>query len=150
MAKSRTKKLNDRWGAETSAKGTRFKLNRDLGGYHDTKRDAIEIEAPEAETKIKLPAAAELRVAGDLVHLEHVSLGYKKGQTVVEGVNLTLGYGDRVALVGKVNSLMSLGRASSLRTERQGKVDHRQGDQGVPGTAQRKDDHAFGTEDRIL
>lgn len=104
MAKSRTKKLNERWGAETSAKGTRFKLNRDLAGYHATNRDAIEIEAPEAETKIKLPAAAELRVAGDLVHLEQVSLGYKKASVIVEGVNLTIGYGDRVALVGKVRA----------------------------------------------
>lgn len=104
MAKSRTKKLNERWGAETSAKGTRFKLNRDLAGYHATNRDAIEIEAPEAETKIKLPAAAELRVAGDLVHLEQVTLGYKKASVIVEGVNLTIGYGDRVALVGKVRA----------------------------------------------
>lgn len=105
MAKSRTKKLNDRWGAETSAKGTRFKLNRDLGGFHESKRNAIAIEAPEAETKIKLPAAAEMRVAGDLVHLENVSLGYRKGEAVVDNVQLTIGYGDRVALVGKVIDL---------------------------------------------
>jgi hypothetical protein len=31
--KSRQKKLDDRWGLEKSAKGTRFKLNRDLAGY---------------------------------------------------------------------------------------------------------------------
>lgn len=34
MVKSRQKKLNERWGVETSAKGTRFKLNRDMAGEY--------------------------------------------------------------------------------------------------------------------
>src|SRR5690348_5470493 len=76
MVKSRTKKLNDRWGNETSAKGTRFKLNRDLVGFHLTSRNAIEIQEDEVGVKIKLPDVNELKVKGSLIHLENVGFGY--------------------------------------------------------------------------
>ncbi|GAA6024343.1 hypothetical protein JCM8202_003687 [Rhodotorula sphaerocarpa] len=66
MVKSREKKLEERWGAETSAKGTRFKLNRDMAGFHLDRRGAIEIEAPERQVKIKLEDPPPLRTLGDL------------------------------------------------------------------------------------
>lgn len=47
QAKSRQKKLDDRWGLEVSAKGGRFKLNRDLIGWHASRRDDIEVPADE-------------------------------------------------------------------------------------------------------
>lgn len=120
MVKSRTKKLSERWGAETSTKGTRFKLNRDLAGYHFSNRDAIQIEEAEEEVKLRLPEAARVKVAGNLVHMEEVVLGYwpavrsnsrvaKEAVIVVEKVTLTLGPKDRIALVGRV-SLFSYSR----------------------------------------
>ena len=41
---SRKWKLQDRWGVEESAKGHRFKLSRDMVGYHHTRRAAVEHE----------------------------------------------------------------------------------------------------------
>lgn len=102
MVKARTKKLEDRWGIERSAKGTRFKLNRDLPGYHQTSRAAIEIEGPEKAAVIRLPEAPALKTLGSLFSIEGVSVGYK-GKAVVEGVTITLHQGGRVALVGAVS-----------------------------------------------
>ncbi|GKT92971.1 ABC transporter [Colletotrichum tofieldiae] len=47
QAKSRQKKLDDRWGLQVSAKGGRFKLNRDVVGYRLISRDEIEIPQDE-------------------------------------------------------------------------------------------------------
>ncbi|WVQ84280.1 hypothetical protein IAT38_006432 [Cryptococcus sp. DSM 104549] len=105
MVKSRTKKLEERWGNETSANGTRFKINRDLAGFHNSRRNAIEIRAEEAEVRMRLPPSAELRSEGTfMVSLENVSAGYgKKGRekVVVEGVNLVIAHGETVAFVGR-------------------------------------------------
>lgn len=116
MVKTRTKKLTERWGAETSAKGTRFKLNRDLAGYHLSNRDAIEIEEVEQDVRIKLPEPSAIKIAGNLIHMDGVKLGYKISRpvkpkntvgsdevVVIEKVSLTLGQGDRIALAGKVS-----------------------------------------------
>ena len=43
QAASRQKKLDNRWGLEVGLKGGRFKLNRDLVGYHTSQRAKIEI-----------------------------------------------------------------------------------------------------------
>lgn len=102
MVKSRTKKLEDRWGVERSAKGTRFKLNRDLPGFHFTSRAAMIMEGPEKAVSIRLPEAPPLKVMGSLVSMEGVSVGYK-GKPVVEGVTITLHQGGRLALVGAVS-----------------------------------------------
>jgi hypothetical protein len=122
MVKTRTKKLTERWGAETSAKGTRFKLNRDMAGYHSSNRAGIDIEEAEPEVKIKLPDVPPVKVSGSLIHMEKAKLGYKVASTAVrktgraessvtilEEVNLTLEQGDRIALVGRV-SLMAAKR----------------------------------------
>ncbi|ODO05526.1 hypothetical protein I350_04577 [Cryptococcus amylolentus CBS 6273] len=106
MVKSRSKKLNDRWGNETSAKGTRFKLNRDLAGHHFSNRDAIEIQQEEPEVRIKLPEAAGVRGGhvGSLLSLEGVEVGFGKGKgrkVVLEGADLVMGYGETVVLVGR-------------------------------------------------
>ena len=105
MAKSRSKKLETRWGVETSAKGTRFKLNRDLVGYHLTSRADIEIQAEEQVVKLRLPPAAGIKVKGNLVSVEHVTVGYGKGKPILEDVTMSLGQGDRVAFIGRVSGL---------------------------------------------
>ena len=104
--KSREKKLNERMGLEVSAKGTRFKLNRDLPGYYvDTRRAAIEVERVEQEMTWKIPPAAEIKGgSGSLVGLEKVSVGYGKGKkAVLEDVTLTIHPGSRMAIVGSVS-----------------------------------------------
>lgn len=99
--KSREKKLENRWGLETSAKGTRFKLNRDLAGYHTQARAEITLEQEERETVWKIPPPTEIR--GSLVTMENVNLGYKSQKIIVGDVSLVVHPGARLAIVGSVS-----------------------------------------------
>jgi len=108
QAKSRQKKLDERWGMERGLKGGRFKLNRDLGGYHLTNRDEIDIPADEKGVNISLPPAPDFRFPGALLSLENVSYKYpsltKKinppQPIILQEVNLTVHQGDRIGIVG--------------------------------------------------
>jgi ATP-binding cassette subfamily F protein 3 len=99
--KSRQRKLDDRWGAEVSAKGTRFKLNRDLAGYHFTSREQIQLEKEERDTVWTFDQPAEIK--GSLVTLENVALGYGRGSDVLAYINLVIHPGSRTAIVGAVS-----------------------------------------------
>lgn len=117
QAKTRQKKLDERWGLEKSAKGTRFKLNRDLGGYHASMRGEIEVLSQEREVWFKLQDPAEMRVQGGaLVVLENTGVGYSTAAgrvvtKVLDGVNLTIHPGSRTALVGVVSRRFTSRRA---------------------------------------
>ncbi|KAH7386581.1 P-loop containing nucleoside triphosphate hydrolase protein [Cadophora sp. MPI-SDFR-AT-0126] len=107
QAKSRQKKLDNRMGMEKSATGGRFKLNRDLAGFHLTARAEIDIPADERGVSILLPPAPDLRFPGPLVSLEKVTFRYpllKKSQPptpiILQEVDLTIHMGDRVGIVG--------------------------------------------------
>lgn len=101
QAASRKKKLDERWGMEVSAKGGRFKLNRDLPGYHTTNRDAIEIPDFDPPAKMALPiAVADLRFPGALVAFEKVNFAYKKQASILRDVSLAVHQGERVGLCG--------------------------------------------------
>ncbi|RAL67822.1 hypothetical protein DID88_008549 [Monilinia fructigena] len=76
QAKSRQKKLDNRMGMEVNAKGTRFKLNRDLSGYHLKAREDIDIPHEERGTSMTFPLAPDLRFPGPLISLEDVSFRY--------------------------------------------------------------------------
>ncbi|KAF2971092.1 hypothetical protein GQX73_g2420 [Xylaria multiplex] len=67
QAKSRQKKLDDRMGIETSARGGRFKRSRDLQGYHFTSRAEIEIPQDEKPVGFVIPEPSELRFPGALI-----------------------------------------------------------------------------------
>lgn len=101
MVKSREKKLEERWGLEQSAKGGRFKLNRDLVGYYTSRRGEIEIEAPERDVKIKLDDPPALRTLGDLVHFDHVEFRHPRAtRPLLSDITFTVEQGGRLALVG--------------------------------------------------
>jgi ATPase subunit of ABC transporter with duplicated ATPase domains len=93
-------------GMEKSATGGRFKLNRDLEGYHFTARAGIEVPVDEKGVSILLPEAPDLRFPGPLVSLEKVTFKYpttKKSvpqPIVLQDVNLTIHTGDRIGVVG--------------------------------------------------
>ncbi|KAK4888493.1 hypothetical protein LTR27_012606 [Elasticomyces elasticus] len=104
QAVSRKKKLDERMGMEVSAKGTRFKLNRDLQGFHSNRRNEIDLPTfdPPARMAISLSPSV-LRFLGALASLENVSFSYSQGKQevpVLREVNLTIHLGDRVGLVG--------------------------------------------------
>lgn len=103
QAASRQKKLDERWGVEVGIKGGRFKLNRDLGGYHTTAR--AEIEIPDFDPPVKLMFSRQppdLRFPGALVSMEKVTFAYpgrKKTPTLTD-VSLTIHPGTRTGLAG--------------------------------------------------
>ena len=101
QAKSRQKKVEDRMGLQVSANGGRFKLNRDLVGYHLTARAEIEVPTDEKGATMSLPDATELRFPGPLVSLEGVRFQYKKNDRVIlDDINLVVHMGDRVGIMG--------------------------------------------------
>lgn len=103
QAASRQKKLDERWGMEVGLKGGRFKLNRDLGGYHTTARAEIEIPDFDPPVKLTFPRQPpDLRFPGALVSMEKVTFAYpgrQKAPTLTD-VSLTIHPGTRTGLAG--------------------------------------------------
>ncbi|KAF1953721.1 ABC transporter ATP-binding protein uup-1 [Byssothecium circinans] len=103
QAASRKKKLDERMGMEVGLKGGRFKLNRDLAGYHLSNRAEIEIPELDPPVKMAIPRQPpDLRFPGALVSLEKVSFAYP-GRTkvpVLADVDMTIHPGQRVGLAG--------------------------------------------------
>ncbi|PWY89991.1 P-loop containing nucleoside triphosphate hydrolase protein [Aspergillus heteromorphus CBS 117.55] len=101
MAKSRQKKIDDRMGVQVSATGGRFKLNRDLVGYHLTTRAEIEVPTDERGATMTLPDTTELRFPGPLISLEGVVHRFNLGEPpVLNGIELVMHLGDRVGILG--------------------------------------------------
>ena len=102
QAASRKKKLEERTGMEVSAKGGRFKLNRDLPGYHTSNRGEIEVPKMDPQIKMMLPMSPpDLRFPGALVSLEKVSFAYPGSKTYsLYEVDLVIHPGERVGLAG--------------------------------------------------
>ncbi|KAJ5925879.1 hypothetical protein N7454_007389, partial [Penicillium verhagenii] len=100
QAKSRQKKVEDRMGLQVSATGGRFKLNRDMAGWHAHNRAEIEVPMDERGAMMSLPNATELRFPGPLVSLEGVNFRYKNHRVILDDVNLVIYIGDRVGIMG--------------------------------------------------
>lgn len=107
QAASRQKKMDERMGYQVGIRGGRFKLNRDLPGYHTTMRAEIEIPKDEAESRLTIPKTpSDLRFPGPLVSCENLNFSYiKKGPpqtmtTILRNVTLNIHMHDRIALVG--------------------------------------------------
>jgi ATP-binding cassette subfamily F protein 3 len=103
QAVSRRKKLDERMGMQVGLKGGRFKLNRDLAGYHLSNRAEIEVPDFDPPAQLSFPRQPpDLRFPGSLVHLDKVSFTYPgKGRTpVLTDIDLTIHPGARVGLAG--------------------------------------------------
>lgn len=106
QAASRQKKLDERMGVEVSAKGTRFKLNRDRGGYHLALRSEIDVPVDDPAVKFSLPAtpAEPLRFPGVLVAFDKFGFRYRgKGAAtarVLEDISFAIHPGARMGIVG--------------------------------------------------
>ncbi|PKY00201.1 ABC transporter [Aspergillus campestris IBT 28561] len=125
MAKSRQKKVDDRMGIQVSANGGRFKLNRDLMGWHFSARAEIEVPQDERGASMMLPDASKLRYPGPLISLEGIVFQYKASEApVLNGIDLVMHMGDRVGIMGLNGSgkstLVRLLAGSTLPTK--GKV----------------------------
>ncbi|KAH6895558.1 P-loop containing nucleoside triphosphate hydrolase protein [Thelonectria olida] len=101
QAKSRQKKLDDRWGLQVSARGGRFKLNRDLVGFHLTARDEIDIPPEDRPVIIYLPEPPDLRFPGSLISLEKAAFRYSaKTPLIIQDMTLSVSMGDRIGILG--------------------------------------------------
>lgn len=101
QAKSRQKKLDDRMGMQVNSKGHRFRLNKELVGFYYTSREEIDIPPEERPVVITLPEPPDLRFPGSLLSLENTSYRYApRLPLVVDGINLTVGMGDRIGILG--------------------------------------------------
>ncbi|PGH26479.1 hypothetical protein AJ80_01793 [Polytolypa hystricis UAMH7299] len=113
MAKSRQKKVDDRMGVQVSATGGRFKLNRDLPGYHESRRAEIEVPVDEKGVSIAIPDAPDLRFPGPLISMESILFKYKgRDALVLNGIDLVIHMGDRVGIMG----LNGCGKTTLLRS----------------------------------
>lgn len=112
QAASRQKKLDERMGLEVSTKGGRFKLNRDLGGFHLNRRDEIVVPEDDPSVKISIPKNPQpLRFPGVLVAFEAFGFVYSgTGTQVLKDVNIAIHPGARVGIVG----LNGAGKSSLL------------------------------------
>lgn len=112
QAKSRQKKLDERMGLEVSAKGGRFKLNRDLAGWHESRRDGILVPKEEDAVTLSFPPAPEMRFPSALISLENVSFRYPQApKPALQDIDLTVHPGDRIGVVG----LNGAGKTSLVR-----------------------------------
>ena len=101
LAKSRQKKLDERTGMQVSAKGGRWKLNRDLAGFHNNTRAEIEIPKEERGIHMSFPEAPDLRFPGSLISLEKVTFSYPRSpKPVLNEIDLVIHSGDRIGIVG--------------------------------------------------
>ncbi|KAK5273733.1 hypothetical protein LTR96_000333 [Exophiala xenobiotica] len=102
QAASRRKKLDERSGLEVGQNGGRFKLNRDLVGYHNRARDDIEIPGFDPPVSVTLPDQPEpLRHPGPLFSFDKVSYTYPKtGVWTLKDIDLVMHPGERLGLVG--------------------------------------------------
>ncbi|GAA5970859.1 hypothetical protein JCM3765_006106 [Sporobolomyces pararoseus] len=101
MVKSRQKKLDERFGVEQSASGHRFKLNRDMAGYHLTNRAEAVLQEQESAVKIKFPSPEKLRTLGDLIHFDNVQYKFPKAKTpLLDNVSFTVEQNSAIAFVG--------------------------------------------------
>ncbi|KAI9867373.1 MAG: hypothetical protein M1813_008931 [Trichoglossum hirsutum] len=101
MAKSRQKKVDERMGMEVGKGGGRFKLSRDLAGYHHTNRASIDIPEDEKPITMTFPVPPPLRFPGPLISLENITYTHPTATTpVLRDVTLVLHAGDRVGILG--------------------------------------------------
>lgn len=100
QAKSRQKKLDDRWGAQTNAKGHRFRLS-DQVGFFLTSHQELDIPVEERQIVLSLPTPPDLRFPGSLISLEKASFRYSRtSPLIIKDIDLTVGMGDRIGILG--------------------------------------------------
>ncbi|KZP10488.1 ABC transporter ATP-binding protein uup-1 [Athelia psychrophila] len=104
QAAARRKKLDERTGLEVSATGGRFKLNRDLPGYHTARRADIDGMIPGVDPLVRMAVPAQppgLRFPGALVSMKDVSFAYPRTtKMVLKDISLVVHPGERVGVAG--------------------------------------------------
>uniref|UniRef100_A0A061R7P7 Abc transporter n=1 Tax=Tetraselmis sp. GSL018 TaxID=582737 RepID=A0A061R7P7_9CHLO len=103
QAAARRRKLEERMGLEHSAKGGRFKLNRDMAGLHNSARlGSAEAPALDPSVRLELPSAEPLGYHGPVLQLDGVAVGWDAARPpLVSGVTLDIDMASRVGVLGR-------------------------------------------------
>ena len=128
QAASRRKKLDERIGMEVGLRGGKFKLNRDLAGFHLNKRSEIEIPTLDPVVHFSIPTTpSSLRFPGALLSMKQVTFSYPgHAQPTLRDIDLVIHPGERVGIVG----LNGAGKSTLVRLIRGTEYDT--GDGGPP------------------
>ena len=104
VVKARRKKLEERWGAEHNDRGARFKLSRDMAGFHESAR--LEVTGPSVspEVRLELEGAPPLGSHGPVLQLEEASFGWEGTEILLQGVTLDINTSTRLGIVGNNGS----------------------------------------------
>ncbi|WIA34151.1 hypothetical protein OEZ86_012513 [Tetradesmus obliquus] len=101
QAASRKKKLEERHGMDRNAAGHKFKLNRDLVGYFESRRPQVVLETADKPFDFKWPQPDRIRAGGSLLQLRGVGYTYPGASApVLHGVTLDITASSRIALLG--------------------------------------------------
>ncbi|PHH65905.1 hypothetical protein CDD81_1274 [Ophiocordyceps australis] len=112
QAKSRQKRLDDRWGMQVNARGGRFKLNRDRPGFHSSSRLELQLPPDDCPIVFVLPEPPDLRFPGPLLSLDQASFRYPgAGPLALNAASLSVAMGDRIGILG----LNGSGKSTLLR-----------------------------------
>lgn len=99
---ARRKKLEERVGVEHSAKGGRFKLNRDMAGIHNDMRGGVDAPTLDPAVRLELPSAEPLGYYGPVLQLDAVSVGWDRASPpILTGVTLDVDVGSRIGILGR-------------------------------------------------
>ncbi|KAJ3097813.1 hypothetical protein HK100_005252 [Physocladia obscura] len=101
MVKSRQRKLDERFGLDVNENGHRFKLNRDMAGYHTTRRPGVELDIKDAPPKWSIPEPELPKNKSPLVEMESVSFSYSSNsRNVLQNVTLNIQMSEHIGIVG--------------------------------------------------
>lgn len=85
-----------------NAAGRKFKLNRDMAGFHNSARSRAGGPVAEEDIHLALPSAEPLGYYGPLLQLDGVSMGWEKSRPpVVSGVTMDINLASRIGILGR-------------------------------------------------
>lgn len=90
----------DRTGIEKNAHGHRFKVSRDMIGYHFSHREDIQLEIDNIRVHWDIPEPDVLRNKDSILKVQNLSFKYGKDLPwILKDISLNIELGDKVGIV---------------------------------------------------
>ncbi|OUM67038.1 hypothetical protein PIROE2DRAFT_59026 [Piromyces sp. E2] len=98
---SRRKKLLDRTGIEKNAHGHRFKVSKDMIGYHFTHRADVQLEIDNTIVHWDIPEPDVLRNKDSILKVQNLSFKYDNDLPwILKDISLNIELGDKIGIMG--------------------------------------------------